>query len=89
MGVDASNQASIASYFKHLRDKQEDVGIFQSRQEKLLMVYSRLLVDFEHYFDLSGFQYCCYNAFSHADLNVEIALNGKMKVYAIDPTGRR
>ncbi len=41
------------------------------------------------YYQITSFQYCTYNAFRHADLNVEIFQNGKTKIYAIDAKGNR
>ncbi|KAK4926365.1 bud site selection protein [Elasticomyces elasticus] len=33
--------------------------------------------------------YCCYNAFSHLDMRVEVKIPGSMKAYAVDERGDR
>lgn len=88
LGLDVSSTASIALYYKHLQDNQEEAGFFQSTP-----VFPRspftLHAAFDAYYEIEGFTYCTYNAFAQADLTVEIAKNGHMKVFGTSRTGQR
>ncbi len=90
LGLDVSSSAALALYFKHLQENQEPVGFFQCASGRFPGRGSDAsFAAFDHYVEIEGFQYCSYNPFAHADLNVEIAKNGRMKVYSVDKSGNR
>ncbi|KAJ1989535.1 bud site selection protein [Dimargaris cristalligena] len=74
LGVDASSSASLAAYINSLTYSVDDTQGWFSKSSTWKI--------------RSGI-FCCYNAFSHVDVRVEVKIPGGVDCYIVTPRGER
>ncbi|WFD31949.1 hypothetical protein MSPP1_002991 [Malassezia sp. CBS 17886] len=73
-GVDASSSATLATYITSLAYELDHHAAWFSGKSQ---------------YKLKGGVYCCFNAFSRADLRVEVCIPGSVQTYVVNVRGER
>ncbi|KAJ1919602.1 bud site selection protein [Mycoemilia scoparia] len=75
LGIDASSSASIAAYITTLQNNMaKTVGFFGN---------------VSHSWTIQSGIFCCYNAFTHEDVRVQVNIPGSVDAYIVTASGER